>query len=132
MVVEDWETADAEASTGAVEVHIHRFIVHADYPEQAVRVNVHVEVVNLFGNVGRSSRTSVEVKSNKSESAFNTSAIRIDKPTLAKAHVRPEGEGRCDSGLGVRPSATPVNVRQTHEPIEVCNFRRIADFSERS
>ncbi len=84
VVIEDSQIVDAEASAGFVKVHLDGVIVHADHPEQVVRVDMHVEVVNLFGDVGRSSRTGIEVKSNKGERALMTAAVRTDEVPLLK------------------------------------------------
>ena len=44
-------------------------MLHLDHPEHVVRVDVHVEVVNLFsdGEAGRSNRNGVQIKSNEDE-----------------------------------------------------------------
>jgi hypothetical protein len=41
-----YQIAHAEASPSFVKVHLHCFIVHPDHPEYAIRVDMHVEVVN--------------------------------------------------------------------------------------
>src|ERR1700730_6231445 len=81
MVIEDSQIADAEASASFVKVHLDCVIVHTDHPEYVVRVDMHVEVVNLFRDVGRSSRTGVEVESNKGKRSVMTSPVRTDELT---------------------------------------------------
>src|SRR5580765_7404502 len=104
---------------------------HWDHPEHVIGVDVHVVVVDLLRDVGRSGRTGVEVKSNKGESALMMATVGADKLTLTEAHVRPEGERRGDAGHGVCSGSATADVRQTHEPVEVCNLRWVADICER-
>ncbi len=92
---------------------------------------MNVVVVDLFGDVGRSGRTGVEVKSNKGESALMMATVGADELTLTEAHVRPEGERHGAAGHGVCSGPAPADVRQTHKPVEVCNLRRVADIGER-
>src|ERR1700730_8549754 len=131
MVIEDSQIVDAEASPSFVKVHLHGVIVHTDHQEHAVRVDMHVEVVDLLRDVGRSGRTGVEVESNKGEGALMLVAVRPDELALTEPHVRPEGERRGRAGHRVYPGATAVDVRQTDKPVEVGNLRRIVDIGER-
>src|ERR1700676_249951 len=122
MVIENSQIADAEASASCVKIHLHCIIVHADHPENVVRVDMHVEVVNLLRDVGRSGRTGVEVESNKGKGAVMTAAVRTDELTLTEAHVRAESERCGDAGRGVCAGPTAADVRQTDKSVEVCNL----------
>jgi hypothetical protein len=47
--------------------------------------------VNLISEFGRSYRTGVEVKSNKSKRTSVLVAVRTDESALAETHIRLEG-----------------------------------------
>ena len=47
MVVEDFQTAETEASAPAIEVHLHSVVIDRNHPEHVVAVNVHVVIMNL-------------------------------------------------------------------------------------
>src|SRR5260370_29444115 len=114
----------SQASPRFVEVNLDGIVRHWDHPEHVVGVDVNVVVVDLFGDVGRSGRTGVEVKSNKGESALMMATVGADELTLTEAHVRPEGERHGAAGHGVCSGPAPADVRQTHKPVEGCNLRR--------
>lgn len=71
-------------------------MVHWNHPENVVRVDVYIEVVNLCRDRegGRSNRNGVEVKSNKAECTPARLTVYTDEPALGKAHVRSERQGR--------------------------------------
>ena len=48
---------------------------------------MHVVVVNLFGEIGRSNWTGVQIESDKGQRALMHAAIRTNEFTLAKTHV---------------------------------------------
>ena len=87
MVIEDLQALYAQASSPLVEVNVDSVVFHLDHPEHVVRVNVHVEVVNLLREVGRSSRTGVQVKSNKGECTPMGLTVSTYEFALNKAHV---------------------------------------------
>jgi hypothetical protein len=90
MVIEDLQALHAQAGSPLVEVNLDGVVFHLDHPEHVVRVNVHVEVVNLLREVGRSSRTGVQVKSNKGECTPMGLTVSTDELAPSKAHVRSE------------------------------------------
>jgi hypothetical protein len=61
-------------------------------PEHVVRVDVHVEVVNLCSDWegGRSNWNGVQVKSNEDERTPMALTVNIDELAMGKAHVRSE------------------------------------------
>jgi hypothetical protein len=87
--------------------------------------------MNLLREVCRSGRTGVQVKSNKDEGPTALMAVYVDEHALPKTHVRLVRE-RCWGTHGVRSSSATSNVRQTHQPVEVCNLRRIVNVCQRS
>lgn len=62
------------------------------HPEHVVRVDVHVEVVNLCSDRegGRSNWNGVQVKSNEGECTPVELTVNIDELATGKAHVRSE------------------------------------------
>lgn len=125
MVIEDSQPIHSQACLPLVEVYLDGIVCHWNHPEDVVRVDVYVEIVDLFGEVGRSGRTGVQVKSNKSIRALMAATVRTDELALSKAHVRLERQRRHRAAVSSGPAA--ANVRETHEPVEVTNLRRIAD-----
>jgi hypothetical protein len=65
-------------------------VPHRNHPEHVVPVNMHVVIVNLVCQLGRSNRTGVDVQSNKGERTSVRAAICADEFALAEAHVRLE------------------------------------------
>jgi len=89
MVIEDIQAVDAQAGLPFVEVNFDGVVIYLDHPKHIVRVDVHVEVVNLLREVGRSSRTGVNVKSNKSECTPMGLTVSKDELAPREAHVCP-------------------------------------------
>jgi hypothetical protein len=88
MVIEDLQSAHAHAGPCVVEIHFDRIVLHGNHPEYVVRIDVHVEVVDLLRQVRRSDRTGIEVQSDKDESPLVTVTVRPDELPLTKSHVR--------------------------------------------
>ena len=130
MVIEYLQASHAKTGFGIFEIDVHRVVRHRDHPEHVVHVDMHVEVVDLFGEVGRSDWTGIQVESNKGKGAFMKAAVRADELTLAKAHVRPEGELR-GCACCVCSCSCAMDVRQSDEPVEIGNLRRIVDICQR-
>ena len=91
MVVENIQATDDEVRPRIIEVNFDRAVLHRDHPKYVVTVDVHVVVVNLVSEVGRSHRTGVKVKSNKSERSLVLVAVRTDESALTETHIRLEG-----------------------------------------
>jgi len=53
-----------------------------DDPEDVVRIDVRVVVVNLFRKIGRSDWTGVQVESNESKRSVVTTAVSVYKRSL--------------------------------------------------
>lgn len=53
-----------------------------DDPEDVVRIDVRVVVVNLFWKIGRSDWTGVQVESNESKRSVVTTAVSVYKRSL--------------------------------------------------
>ena len=127
MIVEGWQTAHAQARPRFVEFDIHGFVRHPNHPEHVVRVDVHIVVVDLVREVGRSDRTGVDVKSNKGKRTLMVSAVRADELALAETHVRLESEGRAHARQSVCAGPAAADMRQAHEPVEVRDLGRIVE-----
>ena len=89
MVIKDVQAPHAKAGIPLVEVYLESVVIHLDHPEHVVRVDVHVEVVNLFSDweTGRSNRNGVQVKSNEDERTPLGLTVGTDELAPAKAHV---------------------------------------------
>jgi hypothetical protein len=48
VVIEDLLAVDAQAGSPFVEVNFDSVVIHLDHPKHIVRVDVHVEVMNLL------------------------------------------------------------------------------------
>ena len=48
MVIEGLQAVDAQAGSPFVEVNFDGVVIHLDHPKHIVRVDVHVEVINLL------------------------------------------------------------------------------------
>jgi hypothetical protein len=83
----------AEASPRAVEINVYGVVRYRDGPEDIVRVDVRVVVMNLLREDGRSDWTGEEIESNKGERAFMVATIGPDELPLIEAHVRLERQG---------------------------------------
>jgi hypothetical protein len=78
--------------------------------------------MNLLREIGRSSRTGVEVKSNKGERTPVGTTVDTDELALAEAHVRSVRKRRGDACGSVRSGPATLDVGQTYEPVEVCDL----------
>src|SRR5215472_17588680 len=92
---------------------------------------MHVVVVNLQEQVGRSNRTGIHVKSNKGERASVLLAVRTDEFTLAETHIGLERQRRGGARPGICSRPATADVSQSHEPVEVRNLRWIVDIGQR-
>jgi hypothetical protein len=92
MVIVDVQVLDAQAGTSRVEVNLESVVFDLHHPEHVVRVDVHVEVVNLCSDreVGRSNWNGVQVKSNEDECTPMELTVNIDELAPGKTHVRSE------------------------------------------
>ena len=59
VVIEDLQPTHLEARSPSVEVYLDGVLPHWDHPEDIVRVDVDVVVVDLFGENCRSNRTGI-------------------------------------------------------------------------
>jgi len=92
MVIVDVQVFDAHAGTPPVEVNLEGVVFDLHHPEYVVRVDVHVEVVNLCSEreVERSNWNGVKVKSNEDECTPTELTVNIDELAPGKAHVGSE------------------------------------------
>ena len=111
MVVEDVHAKHLKAGSLAVKVNVDGIMPHRDHPEYVVTVHVHVVVVDLLIDAGRSNRTGVQIESNEGECAPMLLAIRAYEPALAEAHVGLEGQPCRGSRGGVCSSPAAAYVR---------------------
>lgn len=130
MVIIDVQPAHVQASLPFIKVNLNGMVVNFNHPEHVVGINVHVVVVNLLREVGRSHRTGVQVESNKSKGTHMEAAVDANELALAEAHVRLVRKRRSGTCGSVRSGPAATDVRQTQQPIEVCDHRRVADVSQ--
>ena len=83
-----------------------------------------VEVVNLGGEVLEVEPTSVEIQSNEAERPSVRMSILGDVDTLHEAHISVKEE-RLGTAVGIRGDALSTHVRDTDDPLEVGDRRRI-------
>lgn len=110
VVIKDREIVHAQSRPLLVEINIDCIVRHPNHPEHLIRVNVHIVVVDLVSEIGRSDRTGVQVKSNKGERAFVMVSITSNERPLTEAHVCPKGEGHAGPGRRVGSCAAASNV----------------------
>jgi hypothetical protein len=93
MVIVDVQVFDAQAGRSPVEVNFEGVVFDLYHPEHVVRVDVHVEVVNLCSDreSRRSNWNGVQVKSNEGECTPTGLTVNVDELATGKAHVRSEG-----------------------------------------
>lgn len=108
MVVEDVHAARPKARPLAVEVNFDRIMPYRDHPEYVVPVHMHVVVVDLLIDAGRSNRTGVQIESNKGECPSMLLPVGAYEPALAEAHVGLESQPCRGSGGGVCSSPAPA------------------------
>ena len=130
VVVEDVQVAHAQPGPRVVEVNLDRVVPHRNHPEHIVPVNVHVIVVDLLGELGRSNWTGEQVQSNMDERAFMLAAVRSDKFAMVEPHVRLERQRHADACRVCSGAAAP-DVSSTHEPVEVGNMRLVVEIGKR-
>jgi hypothetical protein len=71
---------------------------------------VHVKVMHLLRQFGRSDRTGIEVQSDKSEGTLVRATVCPDKPPLTESHVRLVAQSDSFSSNGVRSRTTTAYV----------------------
>jgi hypothetical protein len=93
MVIVDVQVFDAQSRRSPVEVNLEGVVFDLYHPEHVVRVDVHVEVVNLCSDRegGRSNWNGVQVKSNEGECTPTELTVNVDELATGKAHVRSKG-----------------------------------------
>jgi hypothetical protein len=80
---------------------------------------MHVEIMNLLNEIGRSNRTGVQIKSNKRERTVMGATVDSNELALTEAHIRLVRK-RCHIACaGVRSGSAASDVRQPHETVEV-------------
>jgi hypothetical protein len=127
MVVVHVQPLYEQPSLPSVEVNLEGIVIHLDHPEYVVGIDVHVVVVNLLRQVGRSHRTGVQIKSNKGEGAPMEAAVYANELALTEAHVRLVRKRGSGARRSVRSGPAATDMRQTDEPVEVCDHRRVAN-----
>ena len=110
---------------------LHGIVLYADHPEYVVAIYVHVIVMDLLSEGGRSNRTGVQVKSNKGERGFMFATIDADEFALAKPHVCLKRERRTGSTHCVSSGSAAADVCKPYETVEVRNLRGIVDICQR-
>jgi len=128
MVIIDVQPAHVQASLPFIKVNLNGIVVNFNHPEHVVGINVHVVVVNLLRQGGRSDRTGIQVKSNKGERTPMLAPVDSDELALDEPHVRLVRQRHCGSGAGTGPASS--DVRQTHEPVEVGDLRWVTNVGQ--
>ena len=122
VIIVDLQPTHLQARPPCVEVYLNGVLPHRDHPENVVRIDVYVVVVDLFGEDCRSNRTGIQVESNESECAHMVAAVRTDERALTEAHVRLERQRRGRTRGGICSGPAAANVGQTNESIEVSDL----------
>ena len=122
VIIVDLQATHLQARPPCVEVYLDGVLPHRNHPENVVRVDVYVIVVDLFGEDCRSNRTGIQVKSNEGECAHMGAAVRTDELALTEAHVRLERQRRGRTRGGICSGPAAANVGQTNESIEVSDL----------
>ena len=130
VVVKDFQVSYLKASLPLVEIDCNRVFVDLDHPKHAVRIDMHVVIMDLVRECSRSSRIGVDVKSNKGERALMLVSVRPHERPLAEAHVRLVRQGSGNAGGSVRSCAASADVRQAHEPVEVVDLGWVVDIAQ--
>src|SRR2546421_444677 len=104
----------AQVGPRIIEVNLDGVVSHWNHPKHVVPVYVHVVVVNLLGETGRSNRTGIHVKSNKGERASVLLAVRTDEFALTETHIGLERQPRGGARRGICscPAATRMRLRR--------------------
>lgn len=110
VIVENIEIAHQQPRMRTVEINLDRIVSHRDHPEHVVSIHMHVVIVDLLNQFGRSNRTGVQIKSNKGERALMLPAVGTDEPALAKSHVGLERQPRGGARHGVRPCSAATDM----------------------
>jgi hypothetical protein len=122
VIVKNVQVPRPQSGLALVEIDMDRIMVQFDHPEHVVRIDVHVVVVNLFGEASRSGRTGVEIKSNESEGALLQVTVGTDELALTKSHVGLVGQRSGNSCVGVGAGPAAADVRQADETVEICDL----------
>ena len=131
MIVEDTEAFHPKASPRVIEINIDCVVVHRDHPENVIRVDVHIVVMNLLSENSRSDRTGVQVQSNKRECALMPLTVGTNELALTKAHVSLVRQSHGGAGAGVCPGAAASDVRQPHEAVEISDLGWVIEHGQR-
>jgi len=102
-----------------------------DDPEDVVRIDVRVVVVNLFRKIGRSDWTGVQVESNESKRSVVTTAVSVYKRSLIETHIGLKRQILRLTSLGVGPDPASTNPCESHEPVEVGDVGGLVDIGQR-
>jgi hypothetical protein len=111
VIIEDSKPVHSQACTRLIELYFDGVVRNRDHPEDVVRVDVYIVIVDLFGEISRSGRTGIQVESNEGESALMRTAVRADELALTEAHVGLEPQRSCRTRDGVCAGPTAANVR---------------------
>src|SRR5260370_40081742 len=127
MVIKDFQISQPQSGPPLVEINIDGIVRHANHPEHLVPVNVHIVVVDLLSNIGRSDRTGIQIKSDKAECGFVMFTVCTNELALTKTHIRLEGERHAGTGRRVGYRAAAADVRQSHVSLKNRYLRRVDD-----
>jgi len=114
--------AQTQRSDALVEIGLYGIVRCWDNPEKPVGLDSRTVVVDLQGDIGRSSRTGVDVQSDEHERPVVVFAVLADILALHGAHVRSKRKraGRVMSREGdARPNAPAPDHRIEDQAIEV-------------
>ena len=124
MVIVDVQPVHDQTSLSVGEVNLDGTVVHLDHPEHVVRVDMHVEVMNLRAQ--RKTRYhrngGVQVKSNKDPRTLMDLTVGTDERALGEPHICSVRKRRVGARGSVGSGPFPVNVCETNETVEVCDL----------
>ena len=122
MSIHHGHIAHTQRSDALVEIGIYGIVRCWDNPEKPVGRDSRTVVVDLLGDIGRSSRTGVDVQSNEHERPVVVFAVLADILALHGAHIgsKRKRAGPVMSREGdAHPSAAAPDHRIEDQTIEV-------------
>lgn len=122
MRIPDRHIVQPQGSDALVEIGLDGIVRGWDDPEKPVGGSSRTVVMNLLGDIGRSSRTGVDVQSDEHERSVVVFAVLADIYALHGAHVgsKRKRAGRVLPWEGdARPSAAAADHRSEDQTIEV-------------
>jgi len=130
MIVEHRQPTHYEAGLPIVEIEADGILVNPDHPKHVIPINMHIIVMDLLRNAGRSDRTGIKVQSDKGECSMMELAIGANEFALAESHIGLVGEAHRFAGICVSSGTASSDVRETNKSAEIGYLARVTDVTE--